>query len=243
VLHGTEVNATKFININSLPNLVETNTGIRHCGIRHCSKGERSMYEDSHEEVGVFDFDEFADHLLDQAVLASPSQLHGCLSGLLCAGAPAEGEFGLDAMTQALDLVLHGELASRTMQLYTVTNAALRDEDFTFGPLLPGDDEDIATRTAALASWCDGFLAGFAYLISAEENSGPAVSPDASEVLRDIGAIAQAEVTDDETEDEAEGSYMELVEYLRAAVANVFMGGYSSASDTSPSPESEQPIH
>ena len=37
--------------------------------------------------------------------------------------------------------------------------------------------------------------------------------------------------------------YMELVEYLRVAVANVFMGGYSSGSDTSPSPEPEQPIH
>ena len=32
------------------------------------------MYEDLAEEVGVFDFDEFANHLVDQGMLVSPSQ-------------------------------------------------------------------------------------------------------------------------------------------------------------------------
>ena len=42
-------------------------------------------------------------------------------------------------------------------------------------------------------------------------------------MLRDIAAMAQAEPADDESEEDAEDSYIELVEYLRVAVVNVFM--------------------
>jgi len=201
------------------------------------------MYDDVPDEVGVFDFDEFADHLLDQGLLASPSQLHGCLCGLLGAGAPAQPEYGLDAMAQALDLEVHGELASRIMQLYTVTEAALQDEEFTFLPLLPDEEEEIALRTAALANWCDGFLAGFAYATAAADSKGGALSQETGEVLRDIGAMAQAEPAADESEEEAEDSYIELVEYLRVAVVNIFMDSQATAADRNMSSATERPLH
>ena len=201
------------------------------------------MYDDVPEEVGVFDFDEFADHLLDQGLLASPSQLHGCLCGLLGAGAPAQPEYGLDALAQALDLEVHGELASRIMQLYTVTEAALQDEEFTFLPLLPDEEEEIALRTAALASWCDGFLAGFAYVTAAADSNSSALSQETGEILRDIAAMAQAEPAADESEEEAEDSYIELMEYLRVAVVNVFMDSLANTGDRNLSSATRQPLH
>jgi len=201
------------------------------------------MYDDLSEEVGVFDFDEFANHLLDQGLLASPSQLHGCLCGLLGAGAPAQPEYGLDALAQALDLEVHGELASRIMQLYTVTEAALQDEEFTFLPLLPDEEEEIALRAAALASWCDGFLAGVAYVTATADNSGSALSQETGEILRDIAAMAQAESAEDESEEEAEDSYMELMEYLRVAVVNVFMDSQATAQDRNRSSATDRPLH
>jgi len=201
------------------------------------------MYDDLPEEVGVFDFDEFANHLLDQGLLASPSQLHGCLCGLLGAGAPAQPEYGLDALAQTLDLEVHGELASRIMQLYTVTEAALQDEEFTFLPLLPDEEEEIALRTAALANWCDGFLAGFAYATAAANSNGSALSQETGEILRDIGAMAQAEPAADESEEEAEDSYIELVEYLRVAVVNVFMDSQATAGDRNMASATERPLH
>jgi uncharacterized protein len=201
------------------------------------------MYDDVSDEVGVFDFDEFANHLLDQGLLASPSQLHGCLCGLLGAGAPAQPEYGLDALTQALDLEVHGELASRIMQLYTVTVAALHDEEFTFLPLLPDDEEEIALRTAALANWCDGFLAGFAYASAAADSNGSALSQETGEILRDIAAMAQAEPAADESEEEAEDSYIELMEYLRVAVVNVFMDSLATAQDRNLSSATGRPLH
>ena len=200
------------------------------------------MHEDLAEEVGVFDFDEFADHLVDQGMLVSPSQLHGCLCGLLCAGAPTEAEYGLDALSQALDIVMHGELASRIMQLYTVTEVALKDEEFTFLPLLPDDDEEIGLRTSALASWCDGFMSGFAYVIAGNEATAAALSQDTGEVLKDVAAMAQAHA-DDESEEDAEDSYIELVEYLRAAVVNVFLDSLATTEDTEVSSETGRLLH
>ncbi|MFL3654009.1 MAG: UPF0149 family protein [Halioglobus sp.] len=200
------------------------------------------MHEDLAEEVGVFDFDEFADHLVDQGMLVSPSQLHGCLCGVLCAGAPTEAEYGLDALSQALDIVMHGELASRIMQLYTVTEVALKDEEFTFLPLLPDDDEEIGLRTSALASWCDGFMSGFAYVIAGNEATAAALSQDTGEVLKDVAAMAQAHA-DDESEEDAEDSYIELVEYLRAAVVNVFLDSLATTEDTEVSSETGRLLH
>jgi yecA family protein len=201
------------------------------------------MYNDIPEDVDVFDFNEFADHLLDQGVLASPSQLHGCLSGLLGAGASQEPEYALSALSEALNLDMYGELASRVMQLYSVTAAALRDDDFIFHPLLPDDDEEIALRTAALASWCEGFLAGFAYRVAALDASGGLQSGEIGEVLRDIAAMAQAEAGDYDDEEDAENNFSELVEYLRVAVMNVFLDCGAGGADRAESSETTRPLH
>jgi uncharacterized protein YgfB (UPF0149 family) len=201
------------------------------------------MYNDIPEDVDVFDFNEFADHLLDQGVLASPSQLHGCLSGLLGAGASQEPEYALSALSEALNLDMYGELASRVMQLYSVTAAALRDDDFIFHPLLPDDDEEIALRTAALASWCEGFLAGFAYRVAALDAPGGLQSGEIGEVLRDIAAMAQAEAGDYDDEEDAENNFSELVEYLRVAVMNVFLDCGAGGADRAESSETTRPLH
>ena len=175
------------------------------------------MFDHRDRGADVFDFDELANHLVEQGLDESPSELHGCLCGLLAAGAAPQPELGLAALGRALDLELHGELAGQAMQLYQVSAAALEDEAFDFHPLLPGDEVDLEARTAALAAWCRGFLAGFAQAKQGE------VGADASEVLTDIAAIAEADVDADAGDDDLEASYIEIVEYLRFAVLNAYM--------------------
>ena len=205
------------------------------------------MYDDLQRKVGVFDFDEFANHLLEQGLEASPSELHGFLCGLLSGGAAAEPEVGLDALESSLGLVLHGELADHMMQLYTVTAGALEDDEFDFHPLLPDDDDAIDERTTALAVWGRGFLAGFAHMTAGTGKTPAALSEDSSEILKDFANIAQADVDEGETEgeEEAEGSYMELVEYLRFATLNVYMDTRCRMQEQEQelSPEDGQPIH
>ncbi|MEP4148973.1 MAG: UPF0149 family protein [Halioglobus sp.] len=183
------------------------------------------MFDPFGDEIGVFDIDELANHLLEQGLQSSPSSLHGCLCGLLAAGAPAQAEAGLALMTQALEINLHGELAGQMLQLYQVTGAALEDEEFDFHPLLPDDDVDIETRTIAVADWASGFLTGFAQVNQAQ------VGQDSSEILRDFAAIAEAAVDEDNDEEEAENAYMEIVEYLRFATLNIFMDSRAEAGD------------
>jgi uncharacterized protein YgfB (UPF0149 family) len=201
------------------------------------------MFDEFGEEVGIFDFDELANHLLEQGLDASPAQLHGCLSGLLAAGAEPEAELGLDALTQVLVLPMHGELASRVMQLYTVTAAALEDDEFSFYPLLPDDEVEIDLRTEALAQWCHGFLAGFARTGGPAEVSSGTLSEDGGEALTDIAAMAEAALGEEEGGEEAETSYVELVEYLRFAVLNVFMESRASLQDKRASSQTKQPLH
>lgn len=183
------------------------------------------MFDDIEHSIAVFDFDELANHLLEQGLDASPSILHGCLTGLLAAGAPTQAEAGLALLGQALELNLYGELAGQALQLYMVTNAALEDEEFDFHPLLPDDEVEIATRTGELANWCKGFLAGFAQV---NQNQ---VGQDSSEILRDFAAIAEAAVDEDAEEDESEGNYMEVVEYIRFAALNTYMDSRSQAQE------------
>jgi len=176
--------------------------------------------------------------MLEQGLESSPSTVHGCLCGLLAAGAPSEAEVCLDALDQALGLSVHGELAEQVMQLYTVTAAALLDDEFDFYPLLPDDEVDIAERTGEMAAWCKGFLAGFAHVSVGAEKSPPALSEDSGEILKDFAKISQAVIDDQDSEEELENSYMELVEYLRFAALNVFMDLVSDdpvATDTPPS--------
>ncbi|MBN7797057.1 UPF0149 family protein [Parahaliea mediterranea] len=199
------------------------------------------MFDDMPGAGTVFDFDEIAGHLVEQGEQTSPSELHGCLSGLLSAGAVGEPAAGLAGLNQTLELDLHGELAELMLQLYSVTQAALQDEEFDFHPLLPDDDTELDVRIMALGFWCRGFMAGFARATAVAGRGDRSLPGDSAEILRDIAMMAQAGADEDAevSEDESEGHYAELVEYLRFAVLNVFMDSQGRADDA----PGEPPLH
>ena len=123
------------------------------------------------------------------------------------------------ALSDALGLEVHGELAEEVMRLYGVTGASLAGDEFDFYPLMPDDEVDIAERGSALAGWCRSFLEGFAQGSAGVDQS--TLTEDSGEVLKDLLAFAELEVEEDS--EEAEGNYTEIVEYLRVAVLNVYM--------------------
>ena len=180
------------------------------------------MSTNSRGEVSQFDFEELANQLLEQGSAASPADLHGCIVGLLAAGAGHEAEAGLAALHQSLELDLHGELAEQVMALYVATGLALGDDDFDFYPLLLDDSADLATRTAALSDWCRSFLSGYAHASAAADQQPPALPGDSSEVLRDLAAIAEADTDDIGEDEESERAYAELTEYIRFAALNAY---------------------
>lgn len=180
------------------------------------------MFDDP-ENLGVFDFDDLADQLLEQGAETSPAQIHGCLSGLLAAADLDSGERALDALAGGLQLVAQGQLAETIMQLYAATATALADEALGFYPLLPDDEQPIDTRAQAFAGWCEGFGTGIALAAAAPGAEGRRWSPEAEEILEDIAAMSQAHVDEQGSDEEPEESYTELVEYLRIAVLNLYL--------------------
>lgn len=102
--------------------------------------------------------------------------------------------------------------------------AAITDGDLDFTLLLPGEDLELEQRIAAMATWCRGFLSGFAQARVSSDAAAQAVATDSAEALKDFAAIAQAASDDDESdESEREGHYYELLEYLRVAAMNVIL--------------------
>jgi len=182
------------------------------------------MFDRLPGDTGLFDFDDVADQLLEQGIALSPAEVHGCLVGLLAAGHDPEPGAGLNALNEALELDLHGELADEVMQLYAQCNEALVEDVFDFSPLLADESHELAVRTESLADWCRGFLTGFARTIATAGTGGETLPGDSTEILRDFAAMAQASTDEhDEDDDEAENSYFALVEYLRVAAVNVFL--------------------
>lgn len=190
------------------------------------------MFDRLPGETGLFFFEEVADQLLEQGVALSPSELHGCLVGLLAAGHSADPGAGLAALNNALELDLHGDLADEVMQLYTVSEQALGEDLFDFCPLLPDESHELAVRTQCLAQWCKGFLAGFARAIVMSGKGAETLPGDSTEILRDFAALAQADAdAHEEDDDDAEAAYTELVEYMRVAAVNVFLDSRSRRED------------
>jgi len=143
------------------------------------------------------------------------AELHGFLCGLLCS-VPQLDE------TQWLEKTLPGEPAALLPtarevfdELWAATRQALRDGDFSFRLLLPGDDVDLPDRVEALGHWSQGFLLGL--------NEGglkdlTALSGELAEIARDLVEIAGAEGFELVDEEEDETAYTELVEYVRVGV-------------------------
>ncbi|WP_032672962.1 UPF0149 family protein, partial [Pseudomonas syringae] len=82
--------------------------------------------------------------------------------------------------------------------------------------LLPGDDEPLTERAAALGQWCQGFLAGFGLAIGEK-----VLGSEAKAVLEDLAAIAQVQDALEESED-GETDFMEVMEYMRVAPLLLF---------------------
>jgi uncharacterized protein len=163
------------------------------------------------------DYDDVARALSAGASTVHPSEAHGCLCGALCLRPDYSRADWLDEI-----LPEAGPAAAEDGPIATLFHesaGALARPDMEFEPMLPDDDAPLESRVEALAAWCGGFLYGF----GAAGTAARAVLPDAvTEVLADLAQLSQAGVPGAGEPDVEEDAYVELVEYLRAAVQLVY---------------------
>ena len=170
-------------------------------------------------------FDALANALLEQGQLLSPAEIHGCLGGLLGGGFRGDRAELITNMEQTLDTTFHGEIADAIQGLRDEMEACIIAGEFDFQLLLPGEDLELGQRVEAMASWCRGFLGGYAQARVTAGAQAEAVAVDSAEVLKDFAAIAQAGPDEDADPDGEDGEehYSELYEYLRVVAMNVLL--------------------
>lgn len=163
-------------------------------------------------------YDALGQGLEAAGALQTPADVHGTLTGLLCANENAD-------VTEALDDDVTDTLREALSALREMTLEGLFDPDLGFAPLLPDDEAELDTRVKALAGWCAGFLYGMA---SQQGNDGELdlarLSPELREVVNDLSQLSRVGLTAEDSDAEsAEGDYAELVEYVRVGVQMIFM--------------------
>ncbi|MFI3123527.1 MAG: UPF0149 family protein [Methylococcales bacterium] len=143
----------------------------------------------------------------------SAAEAHGMASGLLAINGKFSNQSWLNELLQNTPLI-NREHNVELIGLFDDTQDVLAHDEFEFELFLPEDEEsDLVERVDALRQWCKGFLFGVGFA-----NTATTFSVQTQEILKDVAEITKLD-TDIELEDEeAENDFMELTEYLRAAV-------------------------
>ena len=147
-----------------------------------------------------------------------PSELHGTLSGLLCAVEEVDLQTWLKSLFPERDQgdLLVQDIKDYLAELYQHTQTQLNDPECGFELLLPGDDSGLEQQVSALGEWCQGFAIGLSLGGIEDFHNLPG---DAGEAVQDILEIARAGTSYDLTgDDEDDLAITELVEYVRIAV-------------------------
>lgn len=151
--------------------------------------------------------------VLQQARLGvAPAELHGSMTGFLCAGWGGGSRELLAALALeagAADAALHALIDRAAVGI----GERLRKGE-TVQPLLP--DEPLAARADAMVDWCRGFLGGLGLTGLMDAT---AQAPAERDLLAGLGHIAamHLECTDDDA-----ATLDELLDYVRAAVRQLY---------------------
>ncbi len=162
-------------------------------------------------------FDELSRTLSDLHLGIGAAELHGSLTGYLCAGGMAQTATWLQTLAlNEVDDALSGKPDREVFDRFFVGCAEeLDDPDLSFAPMLPGDASPIEERAVALVDWCRGFLGGIG-LAGADLQTG--LSGDSDEILRDLSRIAATRFDEGDSAEDDEEAYAEVVEYVRVGV-------------------------
>lgn len=175
--------------------------------------------------VEMPDHDDVANVFVELAALYPPSELHGYFVGQLVHGIALDEDDLRGQVRQLLDCEAIGpEQWQLLMAVQRAAAEQLTGDISAMTLLLPDEDIDLGQRVAAVGSWCQGFLTGFAVAGKARlEREGAQSYPEAvSEILSDIAAISQAGFDNEESE-AAEQQYREIVAYLEMAAVTTFV--------------------
>jgi yecA family protein len=165
------------------------------------------------------DFSSAQADITTENIKAHASEIHGVLTGLICAGFSFEDQAYL---TMLNDLFNNGEgfptrVKTTIKQMFSELWVDILDDTYTFQLMLPDDDDSLVERGHALGVWVQGFNLGFGL----QQKDSPVTSSEVKEVLTDFAEIANLSDEMEENED-TEQAYFEISEYVRISALLCF---------------------
>ncbi|MDH3638540.1 MAG: UPF0149 family protein [Gammaproteobacteria bacterium] len=183
--------------------------------------------------VDDFNYARLQSSLASADVGVGASETHGIVCGAICNQIKSGREQDLNALI-ARDAWTEpgtvGLLEGPIRSVYQLASTMLHQGDAEFMLLLPDQQTSLAERTAALASWCRGFMFGLLHndAFAIEQLPG-----DAEEIARDFLVFSDAESGDTPSEDD-ERALVEIEEYIRVGVQLIFEELYAEHPDGRP---------
>ncbi|WP_139559530.1 UPF0149 family protein [Methylotetracoccus oryzae] len=141
---------------------------------------------------------------------ASVAELHGAMTGLLCADIHSTFEQWVAAFFPDTEVPFDQGAAASLRTLFATTQQGLATGDLDFEPLLPDDEEPLSERAEALGHWCLGFLFGLG-----QTTGQRAWSSESEELLKDFADISRLEAAEDTDDD---NDFVEIAEFVRIGV-------------------------
>lgn len=146
----------------------------------------------------------------------SAAQAHGLLCGCLAVA----GEQGISVWrAQVVDAnaTPDAEFDAVLAGLAEATWRQLAERLSEFEVVLPDDEEDAHRRAQALSDWAEGFLHGLVTHAAKGAVRTRLGEEPLSDLIPDLLEITRASVGEDDSVEETELAYAELVEYIRVA--------------------------
>jgi uncharacterized protein YgfB (UPF0149 family) len=145
----------------------------------------------------------------------APAELHGSITGFLCAGWSGHARELLDSLALDGDM---GDAADESLDAFIERAAAdiesrLRDHG-SVRILLP--EASLATRANAAVDWCRDFLGGLGLTGAL---AGPAPTPDVAELLSALGQIAASHLA---CNDDDAAALEDVLDFVGHAVARLY---------------------
>ena len=158
------------------------------------------------------EYRELERQLAGSRALTDLPEAHGTLAGALCSSDRLTLQ---DWLREVFPEGIAGAAETPMLAVFEWTRHVLQAGQLEFRLLLPSDEESVAVRAAALAQWCQGFLYGLG------SNPIPDIErlpPEVGEIVRDLTAMTQIGIDEDESPEANESAYAELVEFVRVGV-------------------------
>ena len=178
-------------------------------------------------------FDDLNDTLIKFDSMTEASEAHGTLCGMICISGQANINQWLSLIFENQDpndLSLQSTKQVLT-NLYTETLEKFTNSNYDLDIFTHDDNISLDVRIEDLGYWCQGFLYGLSLSGLTDINKLP---EEASEILQDMSDISKAGYSTEDSDEENENAFAEIIEYIRVGVYVVYNTFNTEDSTVSP---------